>query len=48
MLDLECMKLKDAGENHEVLTATRGRATGFGLAETQGACGFEGKKAYRD
>lgn len=36
MLDLECVKLKDAGENHEVLMATRGRATGFGLTETQG------------
>lgn len=48
MLDLECVKLKDAGENHEVLMATRGRATAFGLAETQGACGFEEKKTYRD
>lgn len=34
MLDLECMKLKDAGEKHEVLTATGGRTTSFGLAVT--------------
>lgn len=34
MLDLECMKLKDAGEKQEVLTPTGGRANGFGLTVT--------------
>lgn len=34
MLDLECMKLKDAGEKQEVLMPTGGRANGFGLTVT--------------
>lgn len=46
MLDLECMKLKDADEKHEVFTPTGGRANGSGLAMTYWSCGFGEKKDY--